>query len=67
MKTRPKVNKSGLPRGSLVGYVKGQSCGRGKHRFVVSKSETYAVCTKCHLRMNLVPEVQEDAEVYLGW
>ena len=57
MKSRkPKINKSGLPEGSTASYVKGQSCGRGKHDLVIAKKQTYAVCTRCHLRLYLVRE-----------
>ena len=45
----PELNESGLPKGILAGYVKGKSCGRGRHQLVVAKTGTYAVCTRCHL------------------
>lgn len=57
MKTRrERLNRSGLPKGAVASYIKGKSCGRGKHSFVIAKSVTYAVCTRCHLRLVLVPE-----------
>ncbi len=61
MKTkRPRLNDSGLPRGAVAGFVKGKSCGRGNHRFIVAKSETYAVCVVCHEVLNLHPERRRD-------
>ena len=45
----PKLNKSGIPKGALgSGYIKGRSCGKGRHEFVVAKTGKYAVCVKCH-------------------
>jgi hypothetical protein len=59
---KAKLNKSGLPRGSLVGYIMGTSCGRGHHKFVLAKTGKYAVCVKCHLRLVLKHEKEEDQD-----
>lgn len=53
---KPRLMKSGLPKGSTVGYIKGKSCGRRKHNLVVARAGTYAICTKCHLRLVLEAE-----------
>jgi hypothetical protein len=58
------LNKSGLPKGSLVGYVRGGSCQRGKHAFVAARTGTYAVCTRCHARRSLLKEKEADKLAY---
>lgn len=42
--------KSGIPKGSSAAYVAGKGCGKGKHNYVMAKSNGYAVCSKCHSR-----------------
>ena len=48
--------KSGIPKGASAAYVKKGSCGRDKHNYVMAKTGSYAVCTKCHSRRSFPKE-----------
>lgn len=46
-KTPPPQPESNMPKGR---YVKGKSCGAGKHDYVKSPDGKYAICSKCFSR-----------------